>query len=171
MSQWVGGQKGEGGLGRQTLRIWVRDVGALHVVTPKGVSATRKHAARSVVRSWAGPSVAVCEMIIRGRCITHSAALRKRSCTRDPPGKLGRPGFSTDIPLEGRGSDTIEVKEIMEADLRSPPANQLSPWPLPGSSSSSSSLTWGLAGGSGWVVSPRVAILGPLEPCLGPLLR
>ena len=52
----------------------------------------------------AGPALgtAVCKVDDIGGCITHSAALRKRSCTRDPPGKLGRPGFSTDIPLGGK---------------------------------------------------------------------
>ena len=55
----------------------------------------------------AGPAlgIVVYEMSNLSGCVTHSAALRKRSCTRDPPGKLGRPGFSTDIPLEGGGSD------------------------------------------------------------------
>lgn len=50
----------------------------------------------------AGPAlgVAVCEMMNRSGRVAHSAALRKRSCTRDPPGRLGRPGFSTDIPLK-----------------------------------------------------------------------
>lgn len=55
----------------------------------------------------AGPalSVSICEIGDLDRCVTHSAALRKRSWTREPPGRLGRPGFSTDIPLERGGSE------------------------------------------------------------------
>ena len=97
-----------GCLGGQTLCIWVRNVGALHVITPKGVSATRKQAARSVICGWTGSSVAVYEMINLVGCVAHSAALRKRSCTKDPPGRLGRPGFSTDIPLKGGGSERYD---------------------------------------------------------------
>lgn len=44
-----------GGISReQTLRIWVRDVGTLYVVTAKGVPPTRKRAVRGVAGGWAG---------------------------------------------------------------------------------------------------------------------
>ena len=96
-------------------------------------------------------------------------SLTLRLYVRDPaPGTplegWGDQGFLPISHLKWWIRNTIEVEDTKKANLRSPPANQLSAWSLLGSSSSSSSLAWCLAGGSGWVVSRRVAILGPLEP-------